>query len=515
MKCELCRTHKAECVLHRSEKNGVQELYVCAACHEKATQTPSGPEETTLDGLMNDMLDSKVDFETFMKKLKHASGSDTFKAILDNLPLGLELQGRAVLAHGEPCCKACGMSRRKLREHQRLGCPQCYAALSHEVGLMIRDMHPWHAGDEHRRQRPPRWRQAQAPAKEPEGAYDVVLSTRVRFARNLKGFFFPDWAAATHHRRVLAKVRRQVAANPFFANKGWVSWDGSSMLARLLLVEEGVASKEMLENGCHADVYRGGEGLNILVNEEDHLRIQGYAKGYALEKAYQTAKHAEAELAGGLTFARDPELQHLTACPSNIGSGMRCSVKVQLTGLAANGELDAVIRALERMDYVVRGFTGEDSESPGHIYQVSNQGTFGAGEEDVLADFGEVIDELICQERWARQELLLDRRLVLDDCLARTLALVSASRLLTSLEAMDHLASLRMGLQLGLVEGATDDDLTKAMVDIQPAHLARDARHPALLNDDKRENRDRRRADLVRRRFSHCTLKNDFKQRRS
>jgi len=272
-------------------------------------------------------------------------------------------------------------------------------------------------------------------------------------------------------------------------------------------------SREMVEASEEAGVWVSGDGrISVMVNEEDHLRIQGLVKGYDVRGAWELAKGMERGLAGELEFAYSKRLGFLTACPSNVGSGMRASVMVHLAGLALSGEVESSIRGVERMGYLARGVNGEDSDSLGEVFQISNTGTLGKGEREVLAGLEEVVGELIQQERWARQFLADEDLLVVEDCVARALGVVGAARLMTSAEGLAFLSAVRLGTAMGIVEGAREGELEEAMVLIQPAHLARAAGDARVLSQERDHVRDGLRAEMMRKMFSRYRLR-EFKKR--
>ena len=186
---------------------------------------------------------------------------------------------------------------------------------------------------------------------------------------------------------------------------------------------------------------------------------------------------------------------------------MRASVMVHLAGLALTGEIDGAIRGIERMGYAVRGVSGEDSESAGEVFQISNAGTLGTPERKVLEDLEEVVEELVRQERWARQFLREEDSVVAEDCVARALAAAGAARLMSTPEGMAHLSAIRLGVAAGFVEGATLGALDEMMERIQPAHLAHGAQDPRILEEGHELLRDMCRAELMRAFFKPFHLK--------
>ena len=335
---------------------------------------------------------------------------------------------------------------------------------------------------------------------------DVVLSSRVRFARNMGMGAFPGWDDQAGRLRVLSLVRKTL--QKLGAGKGWLPWEKMSDEERMRMQERHWVSREMVESPAETGVWLSEDKrVSMLVNEEDHLRIQGIVKGCDLRGAWRLARDMDDALGSQLEFAYSGELGYLTACPSNVGSGMRASVMVHLAGLALTGEIDGAIRGLERMGYAVRGVSGEDSESAGEVFQVSNAGTLGTPGQKVLEDLEEVAEELVRQERWARQFLREEDSVVAEDCVARALAAAGAARLMTTSEGMAHLSAVRLGVAAGFVGGATLEALDEMMARIQPAHLAHGARDPRVLEEGRETLRDMCRAELMRAFFKPIHLK--------
>ncbi|MCL1887467.1 MAG: hypothetical protein FWF96_01170 [Kiritimatiellaeota bacterium] len=517
MKCEICHEREAGCVLRRKNKDdGEEELYVCEMCRDNTTPKASKKARVPFPGLTGDAEnDAQSVFDAICKAVEARFVSSPQKTDApdadehaDEAEPDLEFENADPR---DPVCASCGMTRTELRRGQRLGCPACYAAFGHEVSLMVRDMHK---GAEHVEETPGEtfekepggeWARARAAAD----AGDVVLSSRVRFARNVEGHPFPGWATDDRQFKVLKKVARAFsAAGRPGGRQEWREWANVPNDERMRLAERRLVSTELVEAPDTAAVWVSGDSLvSVMVNEEDHLRIQGFAKGYDLRGAWARAKDMERALAGQLGFARSPRLGFLTACPSNVGTGMRASVMVHLAGLALTGGVEGSIRGIERMGYAVRGVSGEDSESAGEGFQISNGGTLGATERGVLEDLEEVVDELVRQERWARQFLREEDAVTAEDCVARSLAAVGAARLMNSSEGMAHLSAVRMGVAAGFVEGIQIEALDDLMAQIQPAHLALGARDPRVLEEGQEFLRDMRRAEYLRGIFTQCRVR--------
>jgi protein arginine kinase len=244
------------------------------------------------------------------------------------------------------------------------------------------------------------------------------------------------------------------------------------------------------------------EQLAVMINEEDHLRIQAIRTGLDVRRAWEVADAVDTHLESRLAYAYTPRLGYLTACPSNVGTGMRASVMVHLLGLRLTNDLDAVIRALERMRLAVRGVGGEGSEAAGHMFQISNPGTLGQDEASIIDGLLRVVNEVVRQERQARLRLLRDSPEVLLDCLARALAVVQHARVMQTDESLDYLSALRLGVILGLIRRLTVPEIDAWVLAVQPGHLQK--RLGKILEP---EQRDILRATLLRDQLADASLR--------
>jgi len=239
-----------------------------------------------------------------------------------------------------------------------------------------------------------------------------------------------------------------------------------------------------------------------MINEEDHLRIQGFAAGLDMDSAWQTADRLDTRLERHLEYAWSPRLGYLTACPSNVGTGLRASAMLHLLGLRLLGEEEAVVRGLERLRLMVRGIGGEGSEAAGQIYQISNMDSLGVDERTIVQRVARICEEVIRQERNARERLIRESPLVLTDCLARSLSVLQSARLLSTSEALEFLSAMRLGASLGLFSRAKPAEVDKLILMMQPGHLQKGL-GTALTSDE----RDEMRADFLRRKMASVKLK--------
>ena len=314
------------------------------------------------------------------------------------------------------------------------------------------------------------WRRRPPAAQ--DAAAGIAVSCRVRLARNLRDERFPDWADEAGRRRVFEALGPWLAHDAGIEGARRLDVGALDDATRDLLCERHLISTDLAGRGAGVGlVVAGDERLAVMLNEEDHLRIQVIEPGMDLQHAWRVADALDTRLDARFACAFSPRLGYLTACPSNVGTGLRASIMVHLLGLHLAEDLDASLRALERLRFAVRGVTGEGSEAAGHMFQVSNQETLGADEATLIGELLDIVGEVVRQERNARLRLRRDSPEVLVDCVARALAVIQSARIMATGEALDHLSALRLGVHLGLVRRLTVaevDDLTLA---IQPGHL--------------------------------------------
>jgi protein arginine kinase len=325
---------------------------------------------------------------------------------------------------------------------------------------------------------------------------DVVISSRVRLARNLTEFAFISRCDTDTRAQVLTRIQRHVPVAKLAEQIAWCDLHATSALERQLLVERHLISKEHAkgEQPRAVIVSVPDERLSIMVNEEDHLRIQVLRPGLALDEAMGAIDEADDRLEAGLDFAFSPRFGYLTACPTNVGTAVRFSVMLHLPGLRLTGEIDKAKRAARDMCLAVRGFYGEGSEALGDLYQVSNQTTLGRPESALLKELQhDILPQVLEFERQARKTMLDKRRRTLEDQVFRSLGLLRHARLLTPEEALTHLSLVRLGILLGLIADIELASVNQLLVQCQPAHLQRLAGREL----DQQQRREAR-SDLVR-----------------
>jgi len=349
---------------------------------------------------------------------------------------------------------------------------------------------------------PPEWLRGEP------GECDVVISSRVRVARNLASRAFAPAAEREDRSRILEECRGAVGDQLCGAEIHWLDLRNLSSLSRRLLLERQLISQNLARGkwssgrGGPAEprgVAVGGEGqrLSVMINEEDHLRVQVVQHGQGLARALEDVDAVDDALEGRLAFAYSPRFGYLTACPTNVGTGLRLSVMLHLPGLKLTGELEKVKHAAEAMALAVRGFYGEGSQAIGDFFQLSNQTTLGKSERVLLHELDrEILPDVLAYEKTAREELLKKRKRWLEDRIYRALGALASVRLLSNEEAMNLLSLARLGVVLGLLESPSLREINALTLNVQPGHLQRTVGHE--LNQ---EQRLAARADLVRRVF--------------
>ncbi len=321
-------------------------------------------------------------------------------------------------------------------------------------------------------------------------ASHLVLSTRVRLARNLRGRIFGLRNSPKEREAILTEVLAATRDTPQLAEAMLIRLDQLDRNDRELLHERHLVSRELVGLEGGGDV-RAGAGLlvqnrvGVMLNEEDHLRIQGLHSGLALEAAYAEVDALDSELGQRLAFAFHPQFGYLTSCPTNVGTGLRASVLIHLPGLVLTKEITKVLQGLSQVGLTFRGLYGEGSEVVGNFFQLSNQTTLAKSEVDLLDHLGKMVRQIVEYEEQARHILLRDAPAIIEDKIWRAYGLLRHARSLPVEEAMNLLSGARLGVGLGLIPDVTMYALNKLLVYAQPAHIAAlDAGGPALSRSD-------------------------------
>ena len=336
--------------------------------------------------------------------------------------------------------------------------------------------------------RPPAW------LNSPGSHGGVVISSRVRLARNVDGFAFQRKLSKVRQQELVDHLQATVDSVARLPNALSYKLDTLSELERQALVERQLISRDLAGGKRPAGVYISGDEIHSLMfNEEDHLRLQVISAGMCVNANLELAVRLDRALEKALPWSSHPEYGYLTACPTNVGTGLRASVMLHLPALAETGEFKQVMRSLSKLHMTVRGLHGEGSEPSGHFYQISNQRALGMSEPQLVDHLNETVERIIAYENLARQALMTKGRLKLEDKVHRAWGLLTHARSLTSDELTEHLSWVRLGVALRVLSWQNWKMLDRILLQCQPAHIQ-------LQNADAGdvEARDRLRAELVR-----------------
>jgi protein arginine kinase len=300
----------------------------------------------------------------------------------------------------------------------------------------------------------------------------IVLMTRVRLARNILGHSFPGWAKAAQRESVLGPCRVAVAAAPQMRRCFNFAITELSDLERQILVERHLISRELSSSKSGAGVVISrDQAFSVMLNEEDHLRIQVLRAGFNLKKAWAAINEFDTVLEDHLDYAFSPTLGYLTACPTNLGTAMRASAMMHLPALVISNQMEKVVRAVNQLGMVVRGLFGEGSDASGSIFQISNQTTLGESEEEIIKRLGSVLQSIIEHEVNARAKLIEADSGKLFDKIGRAYGILQNSHVLSSSEAMNLLSLLRLGIDLGVFPDENRSLIDRLLIEAQPGHL--------------------------------------------
>ena len=330
-----------------------------------------------------------------------------------------------------------------------------------------------------------------------QGEHGAVLTSRIRLARNLRRHPFPGWAKRDQRAAALDLMRPAVESLP--AMKGAFSHELGDLTSvqKQVLVERHLISREHAARGDgSAAVIERRQTFSLMLNEEDHLRMQAIRPGLQLTAAFNALSELDTELEESLEFAFDPTLGYLTTCPTNLGTGLRASAMLHLPGLVLSDQIGQVLQAVNKIGLAVRGLYGEGTESLGNLYQISNQSTLGESEETIIRRLERVISQVSNHEQNAREKLLEDDPEMVSDKIGRAYGVLRYAHIIDSKEALNHLSLLRLGGTLGFFPQETVMLCDTLLMDIQPAHLQ--------LHSGRKlspEERDSIRAEIVRSRL--------------
>lgn len=325
---------------------------------------------------------------------------------------------------------------------------------------------------------------------------DIAISSRLRLARNINNLPFPNRMTPDQAKEVVMMVTEALNSinGALVSDLLFVNMKELTSIDRQVLVEKHLISPDMGENRKDsAAIISRDERISIMINEEDHLRLQCIFPGMRLKEAYKLCNELDILLEEKLEFAFDKSLGYLTCCPTNIGTGIRASLMLHLPALGMTGYIKSILETCSKLGIAVRGIYGENSEAAGNMFQISNQVSIGQTEEEIVASVLNIAGQIVEQERLLRNELYTQNPYRFEDRVFRSLGLLTNARILTSEESLKLLSDVRLGVDMNTIPGIEIDTLNDIMLFIQPAYLQKMS--GKLLSP---EERDVRRADIVR-----------------
>jgi len=328
---------------------------------------------------------------------------------------------------------------------------------------------------------------------------DIVLSSRIRLARNFDAYKFPTLFSHEEAKKIIENLEGifQKTDLQKFGQIELLKVDSMQPLQKRVLVEKHLISPNLAEDSPYGAVLlTENEEVSIMINEEDHIRIQCLFPGLQLSEALDAANEIDDWLESNIQYAFDEQYGYLTSCPTNVGTGLRASVMMHLPGLILTQQINRIIPAINQLGLVVRGIYGEGSEALGNIFQISNQITLGKSEVDICRDLKGVVSQLISQERSAREALRKTSNIQLEDRVFRSLGVLTNSRIIETKEAARCLSDVRLGIDMGLIDNMPKTILNELMILTQPGFLQQYAGGPLRPHE-----RDIRRAALIRERL--------------
>lgn len=301
---------------------------------------------------------------------------------------------------------------------------------------------------------------------------DIVIASRVRLARNLPDFPFVSRCTLAQKSELAELLSEKVVKAGVGENTKYLPLEDLPTVDRMFLVERHLISRELAEaKGSRGVVFDERETSSVMINEEDHLRIQVFHSGFHLEEAWGAANIIDDKIAEKIDFAFSEQLGYLTACPTNLGTGMRASVMIHLPALGLTRQIEQVVHAVQKMGLVVRGLYGEGSQASGNFFQISNQATLGKSELEIVESITSTVPTIVMMERKARQALMDQNRELLEDRVWRSLGLLRSARVINSSETLEHLSHLRLGVNLGLIDKLDSATVNQLFILTLPAHL--------------------------------------------
>lgn len=323
---------------------------------------------------------------------------------------------------------------------------------------------------------------------------DIVISSRIRLARNLDKIPFPHWANKKQSKQAQEQIKEATGKVDYLKKTTVFNLADLDSIDKQFLIERHLVSYEHAQKSdCKAVIIDEEEIVSIMLNEEDHIRMQVMQSGLNLFEAWNIISRIDDCLAKSLSFAFLKDLGYLTACPTNTGTGMRGSVMLHLPALVMTRQINRVLAAIAKLSFTTRGLYGEGTQASGNFFQISNQVSLGHSEEEILESLNGLIRQIIEQEKQARDATFFKNRVMLEDRISRSFALLKGAHIISSQETIELLSMVRLGCDLGIIENVDRSTINELFIIIQPAHLQK--------IENKRlspQERDVKRAQIIR-----------------
>jgi len=326
---------------------------------------------------------------------------------------------------------------------------------------------------------------------------DIVISSRLRLARNLDKIPFPHWANKKQSEQTQSTIEEAITKVDYLKTTTIFKLGDLDSVDKQFLVERHLMSMEHARKTNHKAVAVDDEEIiSIMINEEDHMRMQVMQSGFNLYEAWNIINMIDDGLAKELPYAYSSDWGYLTACPTNAGTGMRGSVMLHLPALVITRQIDRVLAAIAKLSFATRGLYGEGTQASGNFFQISNQVSLGQSEDDIIQNINGIIRQIIEQENQARNLLLSKNKSVLEDRINRSLGILKSARIISSQETIELLSMVRLGNDIGMIKDIDRRVINELFILTQPAHLQK--RENKKLSS---EERDTNRAELIRSRL--------------
>lgn len=327
---------------------------------------------------------------------------------------------------------------------------------------------------------------------------DIVMSSRIRLARNLAKYPFSHWASKKEQQEILATIKEAAGTSKKMKNSLCLDIGKLDSIDKQFLVERHLMSKEhSMDSENKGLCISDKEVISIMINEEDHLRIQVMKSGFDLRDAWQIINTIDDEMSSLLIYAYSPDFGYLTACPTNTGTGMRASVMLHLPSLVMTKQIGKVLQAITKLSLTARGLYGEGTEASGNFFQISNQVSLGHKEEDIVDNIERIIKQIIDHEQGARDVLASQNKAVLEDRIWRAYGTLKSAYIITSSETIDLLSLVRLGVDLNLIKSVDRSLINELFIITQPAHLQKIENKKLNPNE-----RDVKRAEILRKKLA-------------